>query len=89
MRPSQPNIQWVPAFFLGVMRPGREVSHLTLPSFVFKKEWSYTCTPPILFRTRIGKIIKFYPYLVVLRFRGKREVGLFLTLRNLEDIGRF
>jgi len=65
------------------MRPGREVSHLPPSSFVVKKERSYTFTPTISFMERIGTIITFYPYMVVHRFGGKGEAGLFCKPQKL------
>jgi hypothetical protein len=66
-------------FFLVVMRPGREFSHLPPSNFVVKKQWSYTFTPTICFMERI---ITFYPYLVVHRFPQERPV-YFVPFKNL------
>jgi len=42
-----PSIQMVPVFFLGVNWHGHDVDNSSPSSADFKKEWSYTSTPPI------------------------------------------
>jgi hypothetical protein len=44
---TQPPIQWMPAFFPCVMRPGREVNHSPLSSDEVKNKWSYSSSPLI------------------------------------------
>ena len=45
LEPTQPLIQWVPAFIPGVKRPGREVDLSSPSSAEVKNEWSPTYTP--------------------------------------------
>lgn len=46
VEPSQPSIQWVPGFFLGIQRPGHEFDHSLPSNAQVKNEWSYTSIPP-------------------------------------------
>ena len=41
---TQPPIQWVPGFFSGVKRPGRQVNHSPPSSDDVKSKWSCTST---------------------------------------------
>jgi hypothetical protein len=43
---TQAPTQWVPEFFSGLMRPGREADHSPPINVEFKKTWIYTSTPP-------------------------------------------
>jgi len=45
--PTQPPVQWVPGLYRSKERPGRDADHSPPSSTVFKKEYSYTSTPPM------------------------------------------
>jgi hypothetical protein len=49
VRPTQPPVQWVLAFFLGVRRPGHEVYQSPLCRGEVKNAWNYTSTPQYFF----------------------------------------
>jgi hypothetical protein len=46
---SQRHIQWLPGFFPGVKRQGREVQHSPASSTDVENEWSYTSPSPVCF----------------------------------------
>ena len=45
--PTQPPVQWIPGFFRGKERPGRDADFSTPSSAVVMKGYSYTSTPPV------------------------------------------
>jgi hypothetical protein len=44
LRPTQPNVQWVPGVFLSVKRWGRQVYGVPLSCVEVKNEWSFAST---------------------------------------------
>ena len=49
MGPTQPPVQGLPGFFLGVNWSGQKVNHSSLSSAKVKKEWICTSAPVICF----------------------------------------
>ena len=47
VEPTQPPIQWVLCFLLGVKQPGHVVDHSPPSSAEVKREWSYTFAFPV------------------------------------------
>jgi len=49
--PTQPSMQWVPAALTpGIKRPGREADHPPPSNPGVTNVWSYTSTPPYVFK---------------------------------------
>jgi len=50
LRPRQPSSQRISDFYPEIIRSGREAGHLLPCSGEVKNRWTYTATPPYIFR---------------------------------------
>jgi hypothetical protein len=63
-RPTQPSVQWAPGFFPGGNYAGRGIIHSLHLAPKLRKEYSYTCTDPmVLHGLRRTFLLPFYLYL--------------------------
>jgi hypothetical protein len=86
--PTQPPIQWVVGFSLGIKRPGREADHLPPSSAEVKNVWSYTFTPQYVFLAwclvqLVKKFLRFYgPQRFITVFKRAHCPRPCVTFRN-------
>ena len=66
--PTQLPFQWVPGFFPGGKRPGREVNYPSPSRAENKNEWSDTSAPPVRFYGMGRATLQYYTYSCTLSF---------------------